>query len=182
MTANRRIPAIAGAAALLLIVIWYFLLWAPEAKSLRAAHTAHAAAVHQIAQLDAQKAGLNALVKQIPADNARFAQLEAALPDNPQLDQALNLLHQAAASAGVSISSLQPTAPATGSASAISQGGPSIAISMSVSGAPEQVKAFLSSLSTLSRTVVVDKAAIASGTGASASISARIFYAGQPTP
>lgn len=182
MTANRRIPAIAGAAALFVIVIWYLLLWAPEAKSLRAAHKAHTAAVQQIAQLDSQKAGLNALLKQIPADNARFAQLEAALPENPELDQALNLLHQAAAAAGVSITSLQPTLPATGSASATSQGGPSIALSMSVSGSPEQVKAFLSALSTLPRTLVVDKAAIASGTGSSASISARIFYAGQPTP
>ena len=185
MITNRRIPMVAGAAALILVVIWYMALWSPQAKQLKAAHKAHAAAMQQIAQLQSQKDQLQGLVKQIPADTALFTQLEAALPDNPQLDQALKLLHQAADSAGVKLLSLSPSHPATpGSAQSGGQqtGVPSVALTMNVQGSNAQVQSFLSALDAMPRTVVVDSLSISGGSSGSASIGARVFYAGQPTP
>lgn len=181
ITTNRRIPLIAGGAALLLVIIWYLMLWSPQVKNLKAAHKAHAAAVAKIANLQSQQGQLRALVKQIPADNARFAQLEAAFPNNPQLDQALNLLQQAAVESGVGVTTLTPTAPGSGSTAA-KAGEPSIALQMSVRGNPAQVTAFLAALDALPRTVVVESVSMASGASASTTIQARIFYAGQPTP
>lgn len=194
ITANRRIPAIAGAAALVLVVAWYFLLWSPEAKNVKSAHRAHAQAEQKITQLQGQITQLQGLVKQIPADNARFAQLEAALPENPQLDQAMNLLHQAAVQTGVTVANVAPTNPGGSSSGANSSqgasGGPAITLSLSVQGTAAQVEAFLSALSTLPRTFVVDKVSLSGGgpsssnnsSSSGASITARIFYAGQPTP
>ena len=183
---TRRIPMFAGVAALILVIAWYFLLWAPETKSLQAAHKAHAAAEQQIGQLQSQVGQLQGWVRQIPADNARFAQLQTELPDNPQIDQALNLIHQAAVASGVTVSSLAPSAPAGaagGTAKASTGGAPSISLNMAVQGGAGQVKSFLAALQTLPRTLVIDRVSL-SGTGntTNASISARIFYAGQPTP
>ena len=192
--ANKRIPAIAGGIALVLVVVWYFLAWSPQAKNLKTAHQAHAAAEAKKLDLESQMGQLQGLLRQVPADNAKFAQLQAELPDNPQLDQALNLLHQAAAQTGVLLASLAPSTPASlagtgGSSSSSSSsgsssqaGGPAITLGMSVQGTFAQVKAFLAALQALQRTVVVDKIAISGTTSTTATISARIFYAGKPTP
>ena len=189
MTSNRRLQMIAGAAALVIVVAWYFLLWGPESKSLKSAHKAHAAAEQQVSQLNGQVSTLNGLLQQIPADNAKFAQLQANLPDNPQLDQALNELHQAAIQTGVTLSQLAPSTPpgaaASGGQSSSAQAGstPSITLGMTAVGNFNQVLAFLSALDGMPRTVVVDKVSLSGGNNSSsANISARIFYAGEPTP
>ena len=182
---TRRIPLFAGVAALVLVVAWYFLLWSPETKKLQAAHKAHAAAEQQIGQLQSQVVQLQGWVKQIPADNAKFALLQTELPDNPQIDQALTLLHQAAVGSGVVVTTVAPGPPAgsTSSSSTATAGPPAITLSMSVQGNPAQVKAFLSDLQTLPRTVVIDHLSLSSATNSmAAAISARVFYAGQPTP
>lgn len=186
---TRRIPLFAGVAALILVVAWYLMLLSPEMKKVKAAHKAHAAAEAQIGQLQSQVSQLQAWVKQIPQDSARFAQLETALPDNPQLDQALLLIHQAAAITGVTVTALAPTQPSKSAGGQTAQGGasgaPSIALSVSAQGGGDQIKAFLGALQSLPRTVVIDNISLgggSGGTGYAASISARIFYAGQPTP
>lgn len=184
---TRRIPMFGGVAALILVVAWYFLLWGPETKNLQAAHKAHANAEQQIGQLQSQVGQLQGWVKQIPADNARFAQLQTELPDNPQIDQALTLIHQAAAVSGVSVTSVTPTAPTgahgTSPAASGSTGAPAIPLSMAVQGGSAQVKAFLAALQALPRTLVIDRVSLSGTSGTTnASISARIFYAGQPTP
>lgn len=182
---SRRLPLAAGIAALLLIAVWYFLLWAPQAKGLRAAHQAQATAEQQVAQLRSQEVRLRAILKQVPADKAELAILDAALPDTPRLDQALDLFHQAASATGVTLASLSPSNPT------INQGGappgqrpsiPSITVTMNVQGSFDQIRAFLAALEALPRTVVVDKVSLTTGTGSSANISARIFYAGKPSP
>ena len=188
MTANRRITAIAGAAALVLVVIWYFTVWTPQSKNLKTAQKAHAAAQQKVGQLQTQVGQLEGLVKLIPADNAKFVQLQAELPDNPQLDTALRLLHQAAIQAGVQLTTLSPaTSSSSGGGSSTSSGAqaagtPAVTLTMSALGSMDQVKAFLGALSAMPRTVVVDRFSISSGVNAAANITARIFYAGQPTP
>lgn len=186
--ANRRIPAIAGAVALVLVVAFYFIVWSSEAHDLKSAHRAHAAAELKKSQLESQVVELQGLVRQVPADNAKFAQLQAELPDNPQLDQALHLIHQAAVQTGVLVASIAPSTPAgSGSSSAggaTQAGTPAITLGMSGQGTFPQVKAFLSALEGLQRTIVIDKVAITGTTTGltTATISARIFYDGKPTP
>lgn len=182
MTANRRIPMIAGAAALLVLVAWYFLVWTPQTKNLASAHKAQAAADQKISQLQSQQTMLQGLVKQIPADNAKFAQLEQALPDNPQLDQTLNLLQQAAVQTGVTLTSVSPNLQ-TGAPGSGQSGLPTVNLNLSFKGGTDQVEAFVAALNQLPRTFVVDRVAITNaGAQSTGNVVARIFYAGQPTP
>ncbi|HET6917147.1 MAG TPA: type 4a pilus biogenesis protein PilO [Acidimicrobiales bacterium] len=188
MTSTRRLPILSAAAALVLVLIWYVAMFSPQQKNIQKAHKANAAATQKADQLQSQASQLEILVKEIPADNARFAQLEASLPDNPQFDQALNLLHQAAVQTGVTVTNVTPSTPVGAStggnsaASAPSAGIPSINLTMSIQGSGQQAEAFLSALNALPRTVVIDKVSIGGGTGGTMSIAARIFYAGKPTP
>ena len=163
-------------------------MFSPQQKNIQKAHKANAAATQKVDQLQSQASQLRFLVKEIPADNARFAQLEGSLPDNPQFDQALNLLHQAAVQTGVTVANVTPSSPVgastSGSSTSASTGGgvPAISLTMSIQGSPQQTGAFLSALYALPRTVVVDRISETGGPGGSLSLSARIFYDGKPTP
>jgi Tfp pilus assembly protein PilO len=189
-TSTRRIISVGAAVAILLAAVWYFALWSPQSHSFKAAHAAQAAAEQQVGQLDSQVSGLRVLVHQIPADRAKLLQLDGALPDSPSLDSALLQLQQAAAASGVAVSSVGPAAPAgvggapsaTASAAATA-GGPAITLTINATGSYAQLLTYLGQLANIPRALVVDHLTI-SGTGRvlTAAISARIFYAGSPTP
>jgi Tfp pilus assembly protein PilO len=187
MTTTRKIVAIAAAGAVALVLIWYVALVRPQAHHLAAAHKAHAAAEQKIATLDAQLAGLRALVKQIPADRARLGAYTAAVPNTPSLDTALNQLQEAAASARVTLSNVSPSTPAsaTGGASSSAQaaGGPAITLGLTAAGSYPALTNFLRATASMPRAVVVDSLSLAGqGSQLSANITARIFYSGARTP
>jgi Tfp pilus assembly protein PilO len=188
MTSTRKIVAIAAASAVVLVLIWFVALVRPQADNLAAAHKAHAAAEQQIATLDSQLAGLRALVKQIPADRARLGAYTAAVPNTPSLDTALNQLQQAATGSGVTLSAVSPSTPAGASGGASSSakaaaGDPAITLSMTATGSYPALTNFLRAMANMSRVIVVDNLSLAGqGSQLSANITARIFYAGAPTP
>ncbi|MGH9054517.1 MAG: type 4a pilus biogenesis protein PilO [Acidimicrobiales bacterium] len=176
--ATRRIAAIAAGAAVVLLIIWYVAAWRPLSSQLHKAHVAHAAAQVKVQQLGSEVVTLQGLVKQVPADTARLAQLDANIPDTPQLDQALDQLHQVAVTSGVSLTTVGPSSPAAPAASgaAAPSGPPALTLTLSATGTQQQVMAFLASLATMPRTVVVDHLGLSGSNQVTASISARIFY------
>lgn len=181
-TAIRKIGALSVAATLLLLAVWYFALWHPQSHSLKAAHATRDAAEQQINELDTQVVQLHGLVKQLPADQAKLAKLQAGIPDEPSLETALDELHQVAVSSGVTLSSVGPSNPMTasnGASTTQTSGAPSITLTMSATGQPGQVTRFLQDLTTMPRVVVVDQLALASGNTTTVQINARIFYAHQ---
>jgi Tfp pilus assembly protein PilO len=190
ITTTRRIAAIAGATALAVMLIWYFALLRPQTHDVAAAHKAQRAAEQQITQLDSQVSSLEALVKQIPADTARLKAVDAALPDTPSLDTALTALHRAAAATGVALTSVSPSTPsgasgASGSSSSAGRsapGGPAITLTLNASGSYPQLMSFFRSLASAPRTFVVDSLSLSGGKVLTASVGARVFYAGSPTP
>lgn len=165
----------------MIIALWYLAVFSPQSKHLKAAHAAHAAAVAKIGQLTTQVQHLKVLVNEIPSDQAGLAILEQNLPDNPQLDTALNELNQAAIASGVTLQSLAPTNP-TSSGNSAKSGEPSVSLSLAAVGTSGQVSGFLTQLYEMPRVVVVDRVALSGTSPQTASIGARIFYAGQPTP
>jgi Tfp pilus assembly protein PilO len=189
ITTTRRIAVIAGATALALILVWYFALLRPQTHDIASAHKTHQVAEKQIAQLDSQVSSLQALVKQIPLDKARLQKLQAALPDNPSLDNALKVMHQAAAATGVQLTSVSPSTPAgaasTSGASSAAQstpGGPAVTLTLSASGSYPQLMSYFRTLASAPRTFVIDQLSLTSGKVLIANITARVFYAGSPTP
>jgi Tfp pilus assembly protein PilO len=185
-SSTRKIASIAAVVAVVLVGLWYFALLKPQSHHLATDHKAHAAAEQEIGQLDSTVTQLQALVRQIPADSARLKTLEADLPNNPSLDSALDQLHQVAVATGVAITTLSPSTPATpavsGSASPATPGGPAISLSISTTGSYSQVMSFLTALARMPRTLVVDHVTLGAGSQVGASINARIFYVGSPTP
>lgn len=187
-TSTRRICSVAAAAAIVLLAAWYILLLRPQSKSLASAHKARAAAEQQASQLQSQIESLRAIYAQIPSDVQKYATLEKAVPDNPELSAAIDEIRSATQASGVQIKALNPAAPtppSAGSSASAGSGTPSVAISMSGSGTYPQVVTFLSDLSSSPRTFVVDTLSLSGGTGGqplSMELGAHIFYAGQPTP
>jgi Tfp pilus assembly protein PilO len=188
---TTRIGAIAGIAALFLAVIWFFALFQPESHHLKAAHADRAAADAKGQTLTAEIASLKALQKQGPQDRAALATLKQAVPDTPDLSDALGQLHNAATTSGVQLSSVSPTAPPTASAAGSSSasssatgqqssGPASISISMTGTGSYQQVISFMTLLDKMARTVVLDQVDVSNGNanGVTANLTARIFYAG----
>jgi len=186
-TTTKRIAGIAAAAALLIVVVWYLAVFSPESHQLRSARAAHTAVQQQISSLRGQVLQLEALEKQIPSDKAKLVTMEAAVPDNPQLPTALAEFHAAAVRSNVTLTSLSPTAPPVSSAS--SGGGqtaatPDIGLSMTATGTYQEIRSFMTILSQMSRTVVLNSVNIsgASSGTLTANFSAAIFDAGNPNP
>jgi type IV pilus assembly protein PilO len=188
---TTRIGIAAGIAAVVLAAAWYIALFRPESHHLKAAHAAHAAAEAQVKTLDAQVTQLKALEKQIPQDRARLQVLKAAVPDTPDLPDALGQLHNAATQSGVTLSSVSPTPPpivAPASAQSAAGGQPpavgpqAISLTLSATGTYAQMMAFMRQLDTIARTVVINTVSLSSGTvGAlTANFTTQIFYAAPP--
>ncbi len=187
-TSMKRIGGIAAAAAVVVLVIWYFALFRPETRDLSAAHKAHATAELKVSQLRNQVTQLDALKADIPADKAALSVLDAAVPSSPQLDTTLNQLHTVATASGVTLSAVSPSAPAAtpsgGSSSTASgsspstSGTPSIGLTMSAGGSYAQIMSFLSGLASMPRTVVVTSLSISGTSQLTAQITANIFYTG----
>jgi Tfp pilus assembly protein PilO len=183
----RRVAAIAAGISVALVVLCYLALWHPQSHSLAVAHQARTAAEQQIAPLNAQVSQLQVLLRALPSDTARLQSLETAVPNNPSFDSALDQLHQVAVSAGVILTAVGPSTPAgagglSAPESVATPGTPAITLSMSATGSYAQIVAFLTGLAGMPRTVVVDHVALSEGVQSSVTISARIFYAGSPTP
>lgn len=184
---TQRIAVATAGVGLLLVVVWYLLLWSPQGHKLAAARQAHAAADAKISQLHTQISGLQALEREIPADKLKLAQYTSAVPNSPQLAEALHQIQAVASSAGVTMSAISPSSnPTTGAASSgqTASSVPALAFTISASGSYQQLMTYLSSLDQMPRTLVVKSLSLTGGSGPnqslSASISADVFYAGQP--
>lgn len=181
---TKRIYAAAGGIAVVLVLIWYVAVFRPQSSHLQAAHRAQAAADQQIGSLQSETASLQALLKQIPADTAKLAALNAAVPATPDLQDVLNQLNSLATATGVQLTSVSPTPPATttsgsSNSTAGSSGPPSMKTSLTANGPYPAVYAFMAGLAQLQRTVVVDSISLSPGTAGaiSANLVTRIFYA-----
>ncbi|HWE55331.1 MAG TPA: type 4a pilus biogenesis protein PilO [Acidimicrobiales bacterium] len=188
---TQRIGAVGLGAVLLLALAWYFVLWSPQGHDLKNAKAAKATAETQISTLDSQIAGLQAIVRSKPADQVALKKFTQAIPDNPQLPQAFDDLQTVADANHVTMSVIGPGGAPVGSAAPTQYNGvPALAMTITATGAYQDVLSFVTALDNMPRTVVITNLSI-SGGGASkgvaantynAQIASYVFYAGQPTP
>ena len=179
---TRRLGAVTGAAAIVLTLVWYVALFRPQSSRLSKAHTAYAAASAKADDLQTQIGTLEALVRQIPADSARLAQLNAALPAAPDLKGLLTQLDALATRTGVQLTSLSPAtasaAAASTSASSSAGGTQTVTLPMSVSGSYPALTSFLTGLELMPRALTVNSISL-SPSGANnmlASLQTKVFY------
>jgi Tfp pilus assembly protein PilO len=158
---EHKVAALASAAAVLVIVVWFMAFWRPEGSSLRSAEKAESQAAAQVASDEAQIATLRADAPMVAKDKAVLEKLVEELPYGPSLDQMLVTINRAAAAAGVTLSSVGTPEPSgwgtpAGSSSPVTVAGPqSITISLGVTGTPARVLRFVSALDAQTRLYVV---------------------------
>ncbi len=158
------IGVIAG--ALVLILLWYFVLFSPTSSDLSTTRK-------QVADAQSQKQALENTIAQLKELSANAAQqqaslrtLRAAIPPTPDLGAFILQANDIATASGIDWLSISPSAP-----TATVGAGPTstISLSMQVSGGFFQVLDYLNRLEGIERIVIVDTINVtAAGTGSSA--------------
>ena len=156
------------AGAVVLVLLWYFVLFAPTSSDLSDTRDKVAQARSQRQQLADTVHGLEELSRNNAQQQASLRTLRAAVPPTPDLGGFILEANDIATAAGIDWLSIAPTAPAaTGGA-----GPPStIALSIQVNGGFFEVLDYLNRFERMERLVLVDtinvSAGGAGGTGAS---------------
>lgn len=177
---NKRVIAIAVAASVVLIGIWYVAVFSSQSKSVKKAHAQESAAQAQAASLRSQIGVLQREKVDLPASTAKLTTLKAALPDTPALDKLIDDINTAAATTGIDWQTVTPTKPATfaaGSAQAVSAGFPggmqSVTVALQVNGLYKQITDFVVKLNGMSRLLDVGSINL-TGVGGTAKSTAQI--------
>jgi len=157
---SRKLIAIAVAALLGIVAIWYVALWSPQGAKLKQAQASAATARQKEGGLQAHVASLQLQRTQVPALEAQIAHLSQAIPANASIDKVIDDVNAVVLSSGVTLSSLSPSTAATVAGAASSAAAPSGAIPMtltvSVSGTYFQLVDFINKLNAMPRLAVVD--------------------------
>lgn len=171
---NKRVIAIAVAAAVVLVGVWYVVLWSPQGHSLHKANVQTASAKAQQVALRAQIATLEQEQTQLPAAQAKLNILQLDLPNTASLDKLIDQINTDAAANGVDWQTVSPAKPATytpGYTATGAAGFPAnmqpYTVNMTVKGSYAQVTKFISGLYSISRLFDVDSVNL-SGVGPSA--------------
>ena len=109
---SRRALLVGVGGALLVILIWYFLLWSPRNRALEAARERREAAEQQESQLRTEIRRLQAAQREEPIKRAQLEALRSAIPDEANLGQFILDANDAAARSGIEFMSISPTPPA----------------------------------------------------------------------
>jgi Tfp pilus assembly protein PilO len=115
---NRRAVIVGVAGAVVLSLLWFFLLWSPQGKRLDAAEARKATAEQTNSQLQVTLDRLQDLEKRRPELKDQLTQLRRAVPDQPQLARLLLTANDAAEASGVELTTVTPTKPAADTAAA----------------------------------------------------------------
>lgn len=152
---RSMIVAIAGGAVVVLLA-WYFLLWAPASSDLDTARQAVAQGEAQKQSLEATVARLTEIANNAPQLQATLRRLDASIPETPDLADFIIQANVIAAESGIDWLSISPAPPVAGIPVT------TISVSMNVQGGFFQVLDYLNRLEDLERLVIVDTVNISS--------------------
>lgn len=184
---HERAALVGLGAAMVLVIAWYLALWRPEASSLRAARTTESQAATQVASDEGQIVSLRADGAQVAKAKAVLHRLVEAVPDGPSLDQMLSTINRAAASSGVSLTSVGTPTPSgwpvgsSGATTPTTGTGPSsISLSLGVTGSQAGVLGFIRALDAQPRLYVVSSFGLgtptAGGAPSSTTLTVEAFF------
>jgi Tfp pilus assembly protein PilO len=159
---NRRAPLIAGAIALVVVILAVFFLVLPKMKDVSAAQDDLQAAEDQEITLEAQLKSLQDAQQEAPQTEQEIAAIDAAIPPTADLPELFRLLQSAADRSAVDFFSFTPGTPVVDPTSSYS----TIASQLTVSGGYFAIDEFLFLLETLQRAAKVTTLAITPSTGA----------------
>ncbi|MGH2706207.1 MAG: type 4a pilus biogenesis protein PilO [Actinomycetota bacterium] len=167
-------------------VAYYFLVFSPQSGRITDASEQADQAEAQVRAKEAELGRLRALQQQAPQLRQRAAQLDTAMPNDPQLAQFILQVQDAANTSGVDWASVSPSPPAAVQAQPGQPAGAysEVNVSMSVSGGYFQVQDFLARLENLSRAVKIGAVNLGAGPkglpSLSASLTMKMFVSPAP--
>jgi Tfp pilus assembly protein PilO len=179
---RRRLIVIMVAGAVLMIGLWFTELWGPEKHS-------YASAKESLTKLESDRDELQAKVAELSKLNETKLQkgvdaLDAAIPNNADLDSFFHNVQDAASSTGVTLTAVTPASPnaqvavvSTG-ISPPPAGVSAINVTVSISGNYASTSSFLDALDNLPRLVITDSIAMnydGSSGGLQSQLAVRIF-------
>jgi Tfp pilus assembly protein PilO len=178
---TRRIGAIVTLIAMVFLVAFWLVGWAPATKRLHAAHAKVTNADQQMMQLQGQVASLLTAEKKAPIYRTQLGELEQAVPDEPSYASVIDDLTKAAASAEVTLSTVSPSAETAPAGS----GPAELELTLSVGGTYPEILSFITDVVQQPRIFVISSVNLSTA-GQSAKLSAAInctvYYADASAP
>jgi Tfp pilus assembly protein PilO len=159
---KRNQLLIIGAALLAIVLLWYFLLYAPLGDDLSSAQTQTETEQKKTDGLQQQLSQLQSQAKNGTQQQALLRKLDAAVPEQPDLAEFIIQANEIATESGISFLSISPTPPASGTA-----GVSVINLTISIGGSFFQLQDYLRLLEKLERLVIVDGITISASTATS---------------
>lgn len=157
------------AGALVLVLVWYFALYAPTSKDIDSAKAKTAAAEQEQDSLKTTLHRLQDLAKTAPQQQAALRTLDAAVPETPDLADFIIQANDIARRSGIEFLSIAPAPPSAGTTAAAGAAPATINLSITIQGGFFQVLDYLKQLEQLDRLVIVDTLNLGSGSGGSSS-------------
>jgi Tfp pilus assembly protein PilO len=185
---NKKVIAIAAAAAVVLVGVWYFAIFSSQSHSIKTANAQTAASNAQAATLRSQIAVLQQEKTQLPAATAKLSVLQLALPSTPALDKLIDDINASAVAAGVDWQTVSPAKPGTftgaGTSTAITGGLQGVVVAMQVSGTTHQILDFVNKVNALSRLVDVTAVSLSNAPGGktTGALTTQIFFIPSASP
>lgn len=165
---KRNQLLIGGAAVLAIVLVWYFVLYAPLNDDLSSAQAQTAAEQKKTDGYKADLARLQAQAKNAPQQQALLRTLDAAVPKTPDLAEFIIQANDIADQSGISFLSIAPSPPVAGASGAASV----INVTISIGGSFFQLQDYLRLLEKLERLVIIDGITVAAGSGSGSSATA----------
>ena len=156
---RRQLLIVAGLLIVVIVVVWYLALWSPRQHAIKKATADAATAQANVATLQGQLSALQAQAATQTQRQIELTRLRAAIPATPDISSVIVSLYNAASDAGIDLTSLSDSPPATGSP-------PAVKINMAVTGNFYEILQFMGDLAALPRIVVVDNVSMSPGGGA----------------
>jgi Tfp pilus assembly protein PilO len=160
---KRNQLLVVGAAVLAIVLLWYFLLYAPLGDDLSSAQSQRSSEEKKTADLQATLTRLQGQAKNSSQQQALLRKLNAAVPAQPDLAQFILQANEIADQSGISFLSIAPSPPVAGTGASV------INVTVSISGSFFQLEDYLRLLEKLERLVVVDGITISTSSTSSSS-------------
>jgi Tfp pilus assembly protein PilO len=186
---KARIIGFAVGAAVLLTILWYFVLYSPQSDKLDQAKADKAAQEARESELQARLGRLQRLQANASVLEAERVKFATAVPESDDLDKFILDVNSRASAAGVAFVSIAPAQPTAGGPPAAAGAPTPIALQMQVQGDYFAILRFMEALRDGPRLVTVENFSLSgggAGPGAgqmSASIGGRMYISpGASTP